>query len=124
MDTTTLKRELDATKREYEIAIQSKRRLAGDVLNTQSKVATYKRDAEAAAKKAEQYKIDFEKVAAELKGKTDELKALDDKIAKYTQDINKLDQDFRKLSEEMRRATQSAANNPNAPQQQKKSSWL
>lgn len=124
MDTTTLKRELDSHKRDYEIAVQSKRRLAADVLNTQSKVATYKRDAEAAAKKADQYKLDHDKVAAELKTKTDELKALDDKIAKFTQEISKLEQDFRKLSEEMRRATLSAANDPKAPQQQKRSGWL
>lgn len=119
MDTTTLKRELDVNKRNYEIAVQSKRRLAGDVLNTQSKAATYKRDAEAAAKKAEQYKIDYDKVAAELKAKTDELKLLDDKITTYTQDISKLEQDFRKLTEEMRRATQSAANTNGVPSNRK-----
>lgn len=115
MDTTTLKRELDAHKRDYEIATQSKRRLSNEVLNLQSKTATYKRDAEAAAKKADQYKTDYEKVAAELKAKTEELKVLDDKVVKYTQDISKLEQDFRKLSEEMRRATQNAANSNNSP---------
>ncbi|MBY0537844.1 hypothetical protein K2P47_00410 [Patescibacteria group bacterium] len=123
MDTTTLKRELDVNKRNYEIAVQSKRRLSSEVLNTQSKAATYKRDAEAAVKKAEQYKIDYEKVETELKTKTEELRKLDEQISKYTQDISKLEQEFKKLTEEMRRATQSAANDNGAPQQ-KKSSWL
>ncbi len=115
MDTSTLKRELDANKRNFEIATQAKRRLTGDVMNLKSKHTTYKRDAEIAATKAEQYKKDFEKVSAELEAKTEELKVLDEKIATYTQDINKLDQDFRKLSEEMRRATQNAANSNKAP---------
>lgn len=119
MDTSTLKRELDVNKRNYEIAVSQKRRLAGDVINLQSKVTTYKRDAEAAAKKAEQYKIDYEKVDKELKAKLEEQRTLEEKITTYTQDISKLEQDFRKLTEEMRRATQSAANTNTAPTNRK-----
>ncbi len=90
MDTSSLKRELDANKSKLEAANQNKRTLNSDILSLKPKVASYKRD--------------LEEVEAKLTKKTKELEEIENQITKYAKEVTVLEGDFRKMLEELKRA--------------------